>query len=116
MTQILLTYRYITVLLEEVNRMMQAYALRAPNQKGVHISAWGPLTGQLLLRSVDRANAVYESMMLRGYHGSFQYIGEKTRLRAQDIAFLAGWLIVLALFRKYPVFIIIGNLTGGLFT
>ncbi len=114
-TQILLTYRYITVLLEEVNRMMQAYALRAPNQKGVHISAWGPLTGQLLLRSVDRANAVYESMMLRGYHGSFQYIGEKTRLRAQDIAFLAGWLIVLALFRKYPVFIIIGNLTGGLF-
>ena len=32
-TQILLTYRYITVLLEEVNRITQAYALRAPNQK-----------------------------------------------------------------------------------
>ena len=116
MTQILLTYRYITVLLEEVSRMMQAYALRAPNQKGIHITAWGSLTGQLLLRSVDRANVVYESMVLRGYRGSFANIGEKTRLRAQDIAFFAVWLTVLTLFRKYPVFILIGNLTGGLFT
>ena len=35
-TQFLLTYRYISVLLTEANRMMQAYALRAPGQKGVH--------------------------------------------------------------------------------
>ena len=34
-TQVLLTYRYVTVLLEEANRMTQAYSLRAPNQKGV---------------------------------------------------------------------------------
>lgn len=114
-TQILLTYRYITVLLEEVSRMMQAYALRAPNQKGVHITVWGPLAGQLLLRSVDRANAVYESMVLRGYRGSFEYIGENMHLRPCDLAFFAGWLVVLAIFRMYPVFIIIGNLTGGLF-
>ena len=33
-TQVLLTYRYVTVLLEEANRMTQAYSLRAPNQKG----------------------------------------------------------------------------------
>ncbi|NCC42780.1 MAG: cobalt ECF transporter T component CbiQ, partial [Clostridia bacterium] len=46
-TQIMLTYRYITVLLEEVNRITQAYALRAPNQKGIHIKVWGSLTGQL---------------------------------------------------------------------
>ena len=30
-TQVLLTYRYVTVLLEEANRMTQAYSLRAPN-------------------------------------------------------------------------------------
>lgn len=71
-TQFLLTYRYVTVLLEEVNRITQAYSLRAPNQKGIHYKVWGTLTGQVLLRSMDRANAVYESMLLRGYDGSFQ--------------------------------------------
>ena len=34
--QVMLTGRYLTVLLAEVNRTTQAYALRAPNQKGVH--------------------------------------------------------------------------------
>ena len=67
-----MTYRYVTVLLEEVNRITQAYSLRAPNQKGIHYKVWGTLTGQVLLRSMDRANAVYESMLLRGYDGSFQ--------------------------------------------
>ncbi|GAA6410214.1 ABC transporter ATP-binding protein [Blautia hominis] len=68
-TQILLTYRYITVLLGEVNRITQAYSLRAPKQKGVHFKVWGSLSGQLLLRSMDRATMVYESMTLRGYNG-----------------------------------------------
>lgn len=45
-TQVLLTYRYVTVLLEEANRMTQAYSLRAPNQKGVHFKVWGTLAGQ----------------------------------------------------------------------
>lgn len=71
MTQVLLTYRYVTVLLEEANRMTQAYSLRAPNQKGVHFKVWGTLAGQLLLRSMDRANEVYESMTLRGYQENF---------------------------------------------
>ena len=29
--------------------------------------------GQLLLRSMDRAVALYESMELRGFHGEFYY-------------------------------------------
>ena len=44
---------------------MTAYALRAPGEKGIHFRAWGSLLGQLLLRSVDRAQLVYESMLLR---------------------------------------------------
>ena len=66
-TTILLTYRYIVLLLQEGNRISTAYALRAPGEKGIHFRAWGSLLGQLLLRSVDRAQLVYESMMLRGY-------------------------------------------------
>lgn len=112
-TQILLTYRYVTVLLEEVNRITQAYELRAPNQKGVHFKVWGTLTGQLLLRSIDRANAVYESMMLRGYSGEFMYMRTKIRWRWEDILYFAVWLGIIVLFRKIPVILVVGNLAGG---
>lgn len=67
----LLTFRYVGLLLSEVAVMQQAYSLRAPGQKGIHISAWGSFLGQLLLRSMDRAQALYESMELRGFCGEF---------------------------------------------
>ena len=72
-TLLLLTYRYISLMLEEVSVMTQAYRLRAPGQKGLHISAWGSFLGQLLLRSVDRGEELYSSMVLRGFHGEFHY-------------------------------------------
>ena len=68
---LLLTFRYVGLLLSEVAAMQQAYSLRAPGQKGIHISAWGSFLGQLLLRSMDRAQALYESMELRGFSGEF---------------------------------------------
>lgn len=106
-TQILLTYRYITVLLKETSRIMQAYSLRAPNQKGIHFKVWGSLAGQLLLRSIDRANSVYESMLLRGYTGNFQYAAVK--LRWQDIAYFLILLAIVLLFRLVPVFLVVGR-------
>ena len=72
-TLLLLTYRYIGLMLEEVAVMTEAYKLRAPGQKGIHISAWGSFLGQLLLRSMDRAQELYNSMLLRGFRGEFFY-------------------------------------------
>lgn len=72
-TLLLLTYRYIGLMIEEVSVMNQAYSLRAPGQKGIHISAWGSFLGQLLLRSMDRAQELYNSMLLRGFKGDFFY-------------------------------------------
>ena len=72
-TLLLLTFRYAAVLAEEANVMTQAYSLRAPGQKGIHYKAWGSFLGQLLLRSMDRADELYSSMLLRGYHGEFYY-------------------------------------------
>jgi len=92
-TQILLAYRYVSLLLEEASRMMQAYSLRAPNQKGVHFKVWGSLVGQLLLKSIDRANEVYESMLLRGYQGAFPYAA-KSSCRVRDCVYLIVWCVV----------------------
>ena len=109
-TQFMLTYRYITVLLEEVNRITQAYLLRAPHQKGIHFKAWGPLAGQLLLRSMDRANEVYDSMLLRGYQGDYAYLRERTAFQGKDLAYLLFWAAVIAALRRWPVVLAAGGL------
>lgn len=69
---ILLIYRYFDLMGNEANRITTAYMLRAPSQKGINYKAWGTLVGQWLLRSMDRAGNVYDSMMLRGFKGDFQ--------------------------------------------
>ncbi len=97
-TQVLLTYRYISVLLDEAGRITEAYSLRAPKQKGVHFKVWGSLAGQLLLRSMDRADNVYESMTLRGYRGEFYY-GGKTALCTKDTAYLIVWILLFILLK-----------------
>lgn len=97
-TQILLTYRYISLLLAEAGRITDAYSLRAPKQKGVHFKVWGSLAGQLLLRSMDRADDVYQSMVLRGYRGEFYY-GQKRPLRRKDAAYLLAWFCLFFLLR-----------------
>ena len=112
-TQIMLTGRYLTLLLAEVNRSTQAYALRAPKQKGVHYKVWGSLTGQLLLRSIDRSNELYESMTLRGYAGDFSYLGAQTRMRWQDGVYLSLWCVVFAVLRKVPVILLVGRMMTG---
>ena len=66
-TEFLLICRYVSVLLSEADRMWQAYSMRAPGQRGVAAGAWGSMIGRLLLRSMDRAKALYQSMCLRGF-------------------------------------------------
>ena len=101
-TQVLLIYRYITLLLTEVNKITQAYELRAPGQKGVAFKAWGSLAGRLLLRSMDRADEVYESMCLRGFSGEFDvdkkwYSSTRCNILISDLAFLIIWTAILVL-------------------
>ncbi len=112
-TQILLIYRYFSLLLGEVQRITQAYSLRAPGEKGVRFRVWGSLTGQLLLRSIDRANDMYESMTLRGYHGEFAYVGTGERFRLQDALYFVFWIGLFLLFRNVQVIFVIGKLLGG---
>ncbi|MER2026038.1 MAG: energy-coupling factor transporter transmembrane component T, partial [Lachnospiraceae bacterium] len=89
-TLLLLTYRYAAVLAEEANVMTQAYSLRAPGQKGIHYKAWGSFLGQLLLRSMDRAEELYSSMMLRGYHGELYY-AQRDGSSAGDVLYAVLW-------------------------
>ncbi len=96
-TVILLIDRYFIIMGQEAERITNAYFLRAPKQKGIHISAWGTLVGQWLLRSMDRATAVYESMQLRGFKGDFSISSQK--FKASDIAYAIIFVSVFFIFR-----------------
>ena len=97
-TVLLLIDRYVIVFMKEVERMSQAYALRAPGQKGVHYKVWGSMLGQLLLRSMDRAQNVYESMKLRGFQSTFTLSG-KTYEKKASVAFVLVWTALFLLLR-----------------
>ena len=108
-TMVLLIYRYVIVLLKEAERISQAYSMRAPDQKGIHYRAWGTLLGQLMLRSIDRAQTVYESMLLRGFDGSFR-LSKKQKMDRRSAVYLAGWLGIVVLLRYVSVFKLAGSL------
>ena len=108
-TVILLIYRYLFMLIKEVEKVTIAYKLRAPMQKGIHISAWGSLVGQILLRSMDRAEIIYDAMSLRGYKGEFvSSINKKMGLA--DLIYLAVWIVVLLAIRNTNIVGLVGEL------
>lgn len=110
--QILLTYRYISVLMEEVERIMRAYSLRAPGQKGIQRNAWGSLAGQLLLRTLDRGQRIYQAMCLRGFTGEY-YTGKHYNIKAKDLLFLTGWCSFFILARLFDLPELLGILLTG---
>jgi cobalt/nickel transport system permease protein len=110
--QLLLTYRYISVLMEEVARTLRAYSLRAPQQKGVHRSVWGSLAGQIIIRTFERAQRIYQAMCLRGFAGEYN-IGDYRKIKAPDWAYLAGWVLFFAVARIYNIPVMIGSLLTG---
>ena len=89
---ILLIYRYFGLMAGEADRITTAYMLRAPSQKGIHYKAWGTLVGQWLLRSMDRAGNVYDSMLLRGFSGDFKIRTRK--LTAKDLIYPVIWVAI----------------------
>ena len=111
-TLLLLTYRYIGVMLEQVSVMTEAYQLRAPGQKGIHISAWGSFLGQLLLRSMDRAQELYDSMLLRGFQGEFFYASVPP-CKPSGIVYTAACAAAFLLARLFPIASALGGILVG---
>lgn len=80
-------YRYLTVLVEEASVMMTAYRLRNPKYKYPHIKHMGTFVGHLFLRSIDRAERIYNAMKCRGY-GSKKIKYDKQTITMRDVFYL----------------------------
>jgi cobalt/nickel transport system permease protein len=69
---VILTAEYLEILLSEIKRMQTAAKLRGLTGN----SSWlryisSAMIGSLYLRSLDRAERVYNAMIIRGYNGTF---------------------------------------------
>ena len=84
-----MTFRYISVLLEEAHSMTIAYKLRSGNKKAIEMRNMGSFVGQILLRGFDRAERVHAAMRCRGY--SLNNISTaRRRFRRRDALALAA--------------------------
>lgn len=96
-------YRYIGVLFEEAYSMYIAYSLRSTNGKGIEMKDMGSFAGQLLLRSFDRADRVYNAMKCRGYALLGFNISDR-KLTQGDAAFLAATCGLCVFFRFVDIY------------
>lgn len=99
---IMMTYRYIFVLLQEAGNMMTAYALRAPNEKGIKMKDMGSFVGQLLLRCIDRSEQVYAAMQCRGFNGEY-IVGKKQNLAGYSIVWGVTAIGCFVFFRFFSI-------------
>ena len=108
-SSLLMTYRYVSLLLEEAGNMLVAYSLRAPGQKGIAYSSWGSFLGSLLLRTMDRAKEIAQSMELRGYDGNYSFARSR-KADYIDYLFLLGLLFVIFAFGMINISQMIGKI------
>jgi cobalt/nickel transport system permease protein len=110
--QLLGLYRYLFLLVEESGRMLNAFRLRSPGKKAPKAGIFASLLGQLLLRSLARAERVHQAMWLRGFEGALPRL-RRQRMTACDGRFLGLWLLLLAIARFLDPAQWIGRLAMG---
>ena len=94
---ILVTYRYIYLLVEEAGKMHQAYILRHFKKDALEMKHMGSFLGLLFVRSLHHAHLVDDAMSLRGYDPG-HYYGPHQSIHAEDvflIVLMAGIMIIM---------------------
>ncbi len=110
--QLLLLYRYLTVLGEEAVRMATAREARGGDRK-LSLALYGVLVGRLLLRTWDRAERIYLAMCARGFTGDFSR-GPRSSVGGRDLIFVVGCCTMFALLRTQDLTQAVGSaMLGG---
>lgn len=112
-SQLLFLYRYLFVLGDEALRLVRARALRSFGGRGLGLGVYGQLLGQLLLRSVARAQRIHQAMLCRGFDGEIR-VSRHLSLGGTEVLFVVGWCAAFVVFRFCNVPQLVGGLLTGL--
>jgi cobalt/nickel transport system permease protein len=110
--QLLFLYRYLFVVVDEGARMLRSLRLRSAGAQPVRLRVYGLLVGQLLLRSLARAERVYGAMRARGFDGEIRILGSASP-RWTDVAFVVGWTLFFVAARTWNLADGLGGLLMG---
>ncbi|GIW80166.1 MAG: hypothetical protein KatS3mg105_1973 [Gemmatales bacterium] len=96
---VLLTYRYLFLLINELDRMRIALRLRGFRNRASRHSyrTIAHVTGTLLVRSQEKAERISQAMRSRGFDGQFRSLVE-WRTRFADVAGFLGIVAVFVIF------------------
>lgn len=95
-TQLHFVYRYLGLLLQEGITLSLAREARSCGRRSYPLRTWGPLVGQLLLRTFDRAGRIGDAMAARGFTGCMPELpGSRTRWQRAETLYVAGWGVLL---------------------
>lgn len=97
-TQLLMAYRYMGVLLSEALTMTRAREARGYGRNAYPPSMWAPFVGQLLLRSLERSRRIHSAMLARGFHGSLATTA-RSRWNVADTLYCLIWIVAIAAIR-----------------
>lgn len=95
---LLFTYRYIFVMLEELERMSMARRARGFSVRGNLLSkdifkTISFTAGMVLVRSYDRSKNIYSGLVARGYRGEIRTV-RRPRVRARDGLYIVSFAAV----------------------
>lgn len=109
--QLLFLYRYLFVLGEEAMSLARARALRSFGGRGMGLKVFSQIVGNLLLRTLDRAQRIYQAMLARGFTGTIR-VSRPFRFGKHEFLFVAGWSTVFVTLR----FVNLSKLIGAALT
>lgn len=88
-------YRYLFVLLDEARRLMRARSLRYFGSRYTEqFRVIGYMIGVLFIRTFERAERIYNAMVVRGFHGEIPSVSH-FRLSSRDFFFIIGVAVFL---------------------
>ncbi|MDE5796771.1 MAG: energy-coupling factor transporter transmembrane protein EcfT, partial [Muribaculaceae bacterium] len=102
-TQLMMVYRYMTVLLQESLDMTRARQARGYRGSNMSLTMWGTYCGQLFLRTVARSERIHRAMLARGFDGSIPVLKEGRIWKGKDTVAVILSIGVLVLFKWGPL-------------
>jgi len=105
-------YRYIFVLIEEGGRVSRARELRSFGNKGKGLGSYASLTGNMLLRTWERAERIHMAMLTRGFTGEF-HSRHASRFGRHELLFLLGWSAIFIILRMWNISGLLGTVITG---
>lgn len=106
---LLMLYRYIFVLIGEAIRMLRAYTLRSFSEKKIRYNVFKQMLGNLLLRTIDRAQRIHLAMLSRAFTGEIRIVRQYNFAGAESF-YIVILILLFTIIRFVDISALLGNL------